>query len=334
MVPWLEFIIASVVVVFCGYKLCIYADKIAEITKLGRSFIGFMLLAVVTSMPELSVTLGAVKIGALDLALGDLFGSNLFNLTIVGVILLIFIKAPKRLVFESTHFATSGFSLLLVALSAVGIIFYSFSSHNVRHYRFFLDVETALILAFYIFGAFLIFKNEKNSASTLPKTKSTENSFLVWVKFLIYSGILISSAVYLAGIGDKIAQIQIAGVALGGTFVGSLLLAITTSLPEMTVAISSVKLGSLDMALGNIFGSNMFNMLTISFADLALGRKAVLSAVSAQHLYTIAFVVISTGLVCAGLASRARRKMPALAWDSVSIIFVYFAANIVNYFLR
>ncbi|NQT00260.1 MAG: sodium:calcium antiporter, partial [Candidatus Omnitrophica bacterium] len=126
----------------------------------------------------------------------------------------------------------------------------------------------------------------------------------------------------------------VAGVALGGTFVGSLLIAITTSLPEMAVALSAVKLGFLDMALANIFGSNMFNMLIIPVIDLSLGKKIILSCVSSMHLFTIIFVLISTGLVTAGLVYRTKKKMPALAWDTIGILFVYVAANIVNFYLR
>ena len=88
------------------------------------------------------------------------------------------------------------------------------------------------------------------------------------------------------------------------------------------------------MALGNIFGSNMFNMVIISIVDLALGRKILLSSVGSLHLLNALFVIISTALVTSGLVYRSRRKTPALAWDSVTIIFVYFAANFTMFYLR
>ena len=336
LIIWLKFIICAAVVMFCGYKVCIYADKIAQTVKISRTFIGLMLLAVVTSLPELVVAVSATKIGALDLALGDLFGSNLFNLTIVGVIFLFFIKKPKLLNFDSIHFMSSGFSILLIALAAIGIVFYNFVNPNAGYSRILLDAGTALILLAYIFGAYLIFHSEKNKITDSPKNESSEkpNNRLVWLGFLFYSVILVGFAIYLSQLGDSISQMPFRGAALGGTFVGSLFMAVTTSLPELAVAISAVKLGFLDMALGNIFGSNMFNMLIISIADLSLGRKVILSCVSSMHLFTVFFVMISTGLVMASLVYRSRRKAPGLSWDSVSIIFVYFAANALNFFLR
>jgi cation:H+ antiporter len=333
---WLKFIICAAIVVFCGYRICIYAEKIGQFLKVGRSFIGFILLAIVTSLPELAVTLSATRIGALDLALGDLFGSNLFNLTIVGVILFLYVKKPRQLNFDSTHFITSAFSILLIVLAAVGIVFYNFIIPGIAYSGLLLDVETAFILLIYVFGAFLIFRLEGTGEGPLPQNRSfrKKNILEIWLRFLAFSAILVSAAIYLSHLGDRIAQIPVGGIALGGSFVGSLFIAITTSLPEMAVAISAVRLGFLDMALGNIFGSNMFNMLIIVIVDLFLGRKVVLSTISLMHLFTILFVIFSTALVCASLAYRSRKKIGALAWDSVSIIFIYFAANLVNFLLR
>ena len=333
---WIKFIVCSLIVVFSGYKICIYAEKIARITEIGRTFIGLILLAVITSLPELAVTITAVKIGALDLALGDLFGSNLFNLTIMGVIFLFFIKESKLLTFDFTHFVSSGFSLLLIALAAMGIVFYSLFDSWTGYSNILLDVETALILVVYFFGAYLIFRSEKERASSFPEIESREGirTFGVWLRFLGYAVVLVSFSIYLSKVGDRIARIPIKEVPLGGTFVGSLFIAITTSLPEMVVAVSAVKLGLMDMALGNIFGSNMFNMLIVSVADIFLGKKVILSSVSSLHLLTVFFVIILTALVLAGLICRSQRKMPAFSWDSASIIFIYFVANLTNYLLR
>ncbi len=333
---WLKFVIAAAIVVFSGYRICDYAEKIAQITKIGRTFIGLMVLAVITSLPELMVTISATRIGALNLALGDLFGSNLFNLTIVAIIFLKFTKRPKLLTFESTHVISAGFSVLLIALAAMGIVFYNLIDSDIGYSRVFLDVETFLIVIVYFLATYLIFHTEKAKTAGFlqPGSGRPGSNLMVWLGFLFFCVVLVGSAVYLSRLGDRISRIPVAGVPLGGTFVGSLFIAVTTSLPEMAVAISAVKLGFLDMALGNIFGSNMFNMLIIPITDLVLGRKVILSCGSVLHLFTILFVIISTALVMASLAYRSREKTPALAWDSFSIIFVYFAANIVNFYLR
>lgn len=336
LILWLKFVICAVAVVFCGYRICIYAEGIARITKLGRTFIGLMLLAVVTSLPELAVTIGATQIGALDLALGDLFGSNLFNLTIIAVIFLAFIRKPQAFTFDSTHLLSSGLSILLIALAAVGIVFYNLGGPRAGYSNIRLDAETALILLTYIFGVYLIFRSEK-PAMPIPaeaQPLSNRSSSAVWFKFLIYAAILVTAAIYLSRLGDQIARIPVGGLRLGGTFVGGLFIAVITSLPEAAVAISAVKLGFLDMGLGNIFGSNMFNMAIIPVVDLYLGRKSLLSSVEMLHLLTALFVIISTALVTSGLVYRSRRKTSALAWDTLSILFVYFTANIVIFYLR
>lgn len=336
LILWLKFIIAAVVVVFSGHKICIYAEKIAQLTRVGRTFIGLMLLAVVTSLPELAVTITATKIHALDLALGDLFGSNLFNLTIVPVILFFFMRKPKLLSFDSTHVLSSAISVLLIALAAMGILFYNFVSPQASYSRFLLDAETALILATYFCGTYLIFRCEKKnmdrSAQSDSETKS--DGLRIWLQFLFFAVILLGSAIYLSRLGNIISRIPVGGVALGGTFVGGLFLAVTTSLPEMSVSVSAVKLGFFDMALGNIFGSNMFNIAIIGITDLVLGRTVILSSVSALHLFTVLSVIICTCLVMAGLVYRSKNETSGLAWDSAGVLFIYFAANLVSFYLR
>ncbi len=185
----------------------------------------------------------------------------------------------------------------------------------------------------YVYGAYAIFRSERGKAekSIVPVDG---RKVKIWFKFIVYSSIMVCAAVLLAHLGDKISNLPVKGVALGGTFVGSLFIAITTSLPEMAVSLSAVKLGFFDMALGNILGSNMFNMLILSIADLVLGAKVILSCISILHLFTALFVIISTALVMASLVYRSQKKTSGLAWDSFSIIFVYFAANMLIFYLR
>ena len=335
-VVWLKFIVSAAAVIFCGYRLCIYGEKIARIVHIGRGFVGFIFLAAITSLPELAVSLSATKIGALDLALGDLLGSNLFNLTIVAIILLFFVQEKTKIQFDSMHLISSSFSVLLICLVGIGIAFYSLVNPQTGYSPFFLDAESALIVLTYLFGAYLIFRSERAKQRGLPALDKlrSENKAAVWIRFLSLAVVLVGLSIYLCLLADQIAQVPIGGRALGGTFVGGLFLAIITSLPEMAVSISAAKLGFMDMALGNIFGSNMFNMLIVPVIDLAFGPKVILSCVSNLHLFTVLFVLISTGLVVAGLSYRSRKKTPALAWDSAAILFVYFAANLVNFYLR
>lgn len=328
-----QFALTSALVVCTGYVLCKYADKIARITGLGRTFVGLGLLAVVTSLPELVVSVSAAKIGAVDLVLGDLFGSNLFNLAIVGLIFLVFIKKPTKIKLEPDHFISSGFSLLFITLAAIGLVFYYAVSPGVAESKFLVSAETALILVIYAYGAYAIFRREKAKKEKID-AKVDETKLKIWLKFIGYSAILVCSAIFLAHLGVQVSRIPVKGVALGGTFVGSLFLAIATSLPELAVGISAIKMGYFDMALGNIFGSNMFNMAILGISDIVLGSTIILSSVSIIHLFTALFVIMCTALVMTSLVYRSQKETPGLAWDSVSIIFIYFAANMLIFYLR
>ncbi len=187
----------------------------------------------------------------------------------------------------------------------------------------------------YLIGIYVIFQREKSSPITHPEERvSSEQPAAIWVKSLLYCAALVVAAIYMSYLGNDIARIPVAGIALGGTFVGGLLIAVITSLPEVVVSLSAIKLGFWDMGLANIFGSNMFNMAIIPITDLALGKTPILSVVSGQHVLTAGFVILTTALVVLGLIYRTRRKAPALSWDTIGVLCIYLTANLINFYFR
>ena len=83
---WLKFLGCSIVLVIAAIKLAEYGDIIAVRTKIGGMFIGLILLAGATSLPELLTTINSISIGEPDLAAGNMFGSNMVNMLLLGTI--------------------------------------------------------------------------------------------------------------------------------------------------------------------------------------------------------------------------------------------------------
>ncbi len=141
----------------------------------------------------------------------------------------------------------------------------------------------------------------------------------------IYLGLLASAvgvvagAVWLASSADQIAQMT----GWGRTFVGSLFLAFATSLPEMVVTIAAVKLGQMDLAVGNIFGSNMVNMFLIFVCDAFVRQGAVLKMVSLSHLWTIGLGIVMTAVAVAGLRDHKKMSFFCLGWDTWTLFVLY-----------
>jgi cation:H+ antiporter len=110
---------------------------------------------------------------------------------------------------------------------------------------------------------------------------------------------------------------------LTATFVGTLLVGITTSLPELAATVAAVRLGALDLAAGNVFGSVAFNLMLFAVLDATYRPGPLLAALAADHLLTVLLLVICLTLALMGILSRARRRPGPVLVESVLILVVY-----------
>ena len=182
----------------------------------------------------------------------------------------------------------------------------------------------------------LAFKYEKRTA---PATGLGENGASLYhavtlkravVGYAVNAAIVVGAAIFLPRIAEGIAEMT----GLGTTFVGTVFVAMSTSLPELTVTIASFKLGAIDTAVGNLFGSNLFNMAILAVDDLFYVKSPLLAVVEKQHLIAVMSAVAMTGLAIAGLIYRSPKKRYRLSWDTFGIFLVFVVNMILLYILR
>ncbi|RPI47132.1 MAG: hypothetical protein EHM59_05405 [Betaproteobacteria bacterium] len=113
---------------------------------------------------------------------------------------------------------------------------------------------------------------------------------------------------------------------LSQTFVGTLLVGFTTSFPEIAATAAAVRLGAFDLAVGNIFGSNAFNMCVLLGMDLAYVRGPVLAHVSQQHLLSVQLAVLAISFGMLGLLARRGLRLGVVRIESVLIVLTYTGA--------
>jgi len=135
---------------------------------------------------------------------------------------------------------------------------------------------------------------------------------------------------FLPKIGEGIAEIT----GLGQTFVGNIFIAISTSLPEVVISISAVKMGAIDLAVGTLFGSNIFNIFILAVDDMLFVKGPILSFVNTVHIISALSAILMTAIAIIGLTYRAEKKTLLLAWDSIGILLVYIANIMLLYMLR
>jgi len=319
---WFKFILCLAAILFAGTKLARYGDAIAEKTGLGRIWIGLVLIALITTMPELVTSVSSVAlVHSVDLALGTLLGSCCFNLSILAVLDILHSRIPLLSVASPRHILTAGWGASLIAVAAAGIIAagrFPFLGSG------WVGIPTIVIIILYLLGAWWAFRRERRQGSQVASTTSLQydkyTNKTVWIRFSLASVAVIATGIWLAFIGDEISRTT----GWGGTFVGTLFLAITTSAPELVVAISALRMGAIDLAVANILGANMLDIAMIIPVDLAYGQGFILSAVSRSHLIIAAVAATMSFLVIIGLRFRQRRKIFRVAsWYAPALIVLY-----------
>ncbi len=332
MVIWFQFLGATALIVFSGSRLSKYGDIIAEKTGLGRVFVGVLLIAAVTSLPELVSGVSAVTFYDVpEIAVGGVIGSCMFNLLIVS---LIDVMAGRRPIYEKVHeghVISAGFGILLLGLVCINII-----AGPLFPSLGWVGVYSFVFIALYLAAMRVIFLYERRRFAEVVKKVAVELRYedvpaaRAYVMYAVNAVVIVVAASFLPGLGVRIAEIT----GLGQTFVGSLFIAMSTSLPELVVTMAAVRIGAIDLALGNLFGSNLFNIAILAVDDIIYTKGPILADVSSNHLITAASAIAMTAAVVIGLTYRTIKKPFFLAWDSMGILAIYFVSTVMLYTLR
>ncbi len=315
---WVKLIICIVLIYFSGKRVAKYGDIIAVKSGLGGVWTGFILLAMITSLPELFNGVSAITlIGAPDLTVGNILGANAFNLFNLAILDIAYQNGPLLASASQTHRLTSWSSLILVVVIATGIfVDLRFSFFGLLWIGWYTPVIALLYFAFV--RVIFIVEKRQNSPSETGLDYGEDKSWKVYSHFAASAVIIIGAGIWLAFIGDEITLVT----GWGKSFVGSLILAFSTTLPEMTVSYTAMRMGATDMAIANMIGSNLFNATIIPIDDLLYLKAPVLSAVSESHIITAILVIIMTLLFIFGI-NRKPRRFFRLSWWNLILIALF-----------
>ncbi len=318
-IQWITFLLASLAIVLAGVKLATFGEALGKHTGIGQGWIGLLFLATITSIPELTTTVTGAAIDVPTIALGNALGSNLFNVVILAVMdILLFGRGPFLRLVRPYHIASGGLAVLLTVLVILGITVAPDAAVGG------ISPFSLLILATYLFGLFLLFRVEKREGQ--EERGSAPLPFgRVLAGFLLTGGVIIVAGIFLVRASKAISL----ATSLSGSFMGAILIAIVTSLPELTASIGALRIGAYDMIVGNVFGSNMFNILTVFFADVAFRRGSIFSGLGggASELLLVGFLGIGlTTIAMVAIAYRSKRRVLGIGADALVILLGYVAS--------
>jgi cation:H+ antiporter len=321
----LQFGGAAAVIVVAGSYLTRFSDRIAGLTGLGRTLAGMLLLAIATSLPELTIGANAALIGAVDLTAGDVLGSSLMNLLILAILDLTHYSRGKMLSSTAAAHALGGGAS--IAMTALVLLFLLARSE----WSLFgwVGAESFVLVAALMFCLRLLFVQQRVVAAKDKPNRDTESeseskSFSLRgaiIGYVASAAAIFVAAPFLSRSADRLAE----QTGLGGTFVGTTLVALSTSLPEVVTTLAAVRAGAFDMAIGNIFGSNVFNMGILAVVDL-FQPGPLYAALSPSHAMTAAWVILISIVAVLGLLYQAEKRYRFLEPDASLIILLVLTA--------
>lgn len=322
------FFVSAIVIVIAGSLLSRYADDIAEGTGLGRLLVGSILLAATTSLPELTVDLSAVRNGMPDIAFGDLMGSSLFNLLILAVLDLSNHSRGRMLSRQAAGHALSG--SVSAALTAIVALFILTPQLSAKGEFLGISYGLWLVAAGYAAAVRMVYYDQQFAAATLPAQHPSHPGrsrlFRSLIGFATAGTVIVFAGPYLARAAGQIADLS----GLGKSFIGTTLVAMSTSLPELVTSLAALRMGAHDLAIGNVFGSNAFNMILFLPLD-AVHAGPLLAAVSSSHAVTGLAVIIATLIVVLGQLYQVERRYRLIEPDACLVLVVVFGSLWVIY---
>jgi cation:H+ antiporter len=314
---WITFILAAFGIIVAGIKLASFGEALGERSGIGQGWIGLLFLATITSIPELTTAVTGARINAPNIAVGNALGSNLFNVAIIAIMDILLIKrGPFLLKVRPYHVVSGGIVILLTSLVMLGIIL------PPQVTVFGISPVSFLILLGYLFGVFFLYRVEKREVPREAPPTETMALSKALVGFFLCAAIIVAAGIFLTQASKEISL----RTTLSAPFMGAILVAIVTSLPELSTSIGALRIGANDMIIGNLFGSNMFNILTIFIADAAFRRGGILTSLgegTSDQLIVIAFGIMLTAIAVIAIGYRSRRRVLGVGADAVALLLTY-----------
>lgn len=333
---WLQFFLCAGVITFSGSRLSRYADVLAEKTGLGRTWMGLIVVAMVTSLPELANGFSAILwVKAPDLAVGNLLGAGVLNLAILAVADLFYPPGPVLTAADRGHILAATFGGILLGVASLALITRVPLAHISMGY---VSLSSPVLLVCYLVGMQATFRYQRREWAEYQREHPEEIAKLLYTdhqlgeaaaRFGFHALVVVAAGFWLPRVGAKLAVLM--GWDL--SMVGTVFVALVTTLPELIVTLSALRLGAVDLAVGDLLGSLMINTAMLGFLDFFYFKGPLLLAAAPEHAGTGLLAIIMVGITVAELIYRPRKKF--LRWISLGAFLLAFlyAGNIIFHIL-
>lgn len=328
---WTAFAAIVAVIAAAGYVMCNAADDIAEISGLSRAWVGLLLLSIATSLPELATGMSAIVVlDTPNIAVGDALGSCVFNLLILVLIELFGRGDSLYARAGSGHSVSAAFGVTLTGFVAFSLLIAPrLPELRVGH----VGVYSPVLLGIYLVAVYTLFQHERRTIAAAGRRPlipgvGAQSLGTAIRRYAVSAIFVITAGALLPRVATEIAE----QMAWSNTFVGTIFVAFATSVPEVAVSISAMAIGSVDMAVANLLGSNLFDVAILAIDDVVYTKGPILSAVAPSHAVTAVSAAIMSGVAIIGFAYRPTGRLFRLtSWVGIAIFAVYLFNAFVQY---
>ena len=311
---YVQYLILATLVVILSIFLSKYVDALDKKTNLSGAFIGGVLLAAVTSLPEFITSLTAIfALNQPNLVQGNVFGSNIFNLTILAGCIILFSRKFKEAYLSKSHLLTSIFTIIIFIICLLGMKF------NYSLNLGFLNVSYASIAILVLYIINITKMNDSSSEGSDEEDNVNLTVKQIIFRFILCSILLVIFSMLLTKVTDKLNG----ELGLGATVGGAIFLGIATSLPELTSSFNLVRLGNFNASFGNVIGSNLFNFTILAIGDIFYSKGNIFSP-DKQANNLIIWGIVATTIVIGTLYTKKNQKSSVFL--GILIIACYIAS--------
>lgn len=329
MTIWLELMVCLAVMIVAGYQLCRFGDAIADKAGLSRSWVGLVLIATATSLPELATGISSVTAADVpDIAVGDILGSCVFNLLILVVLDFFYRRESVFTRARHGHVISAGFGTALIGFVGLNLMIYQ---HGIGPRFGHVGLYAPVLLLMYVLIMRTLFRYEREQLSAYVEQEVTHPDLSLRqavTGYLVSAAAVVGAGTWLPFVGESLAGTM----GWKQSFVGTLLVASITSAPEVVTTLAALRLGAVDMAIGNLLGSNLFNVALLALDDILYLPGPLLASVSASHAASAFSAMMMGGLAITGLMLRPEsRVLRTVSWISLLLLSVYLLNSLFLY---
>ena len=322
---------AAALIAWFGLRMTGLARDLAHETGMGEALMGALFIGASTSLSGITTSITAASAGQPELAVSNGLGGIAAQTSFLAIADLVYRRANLE------HAAASAENLLMAAFVVTLLAIHALAL-SIPDVAFFgVHPATPLLVAGYVFGVRLLARTHEMPMWLPRRTRDTSREpknagrshprWLagLWVRFAGCSAVVALSGWALAQLAVPLGE----KTGLSHGLVGGVFTAVSTSIPELVVAITAVRMGALNLAVGDIVGGNAFDTLFVAASDVAYRSGSIYAAVSQAERFWLANSLVMTGVLLMGLIRRERHGPANIGWESVALIVLYLGGVVV-----